>query len=606
MACAYHRSKSGFSNVSTDQKDRFLLAHLYFESLKAAKSPKAVRMALEKLGAKAVRQEETGLASSAYDHAYTIAMDRIRGQALGQRELALDALMWLAFALRPMTMTELQEALAVEVGEPAFDATNMSDAEDIISACIGLAIVDEGSSVVRLVHHTAREFFQRNLHKWVTGAESQITAICTTCLSFDIHVEKSSRPESPDAKVNNGSVKNLHALLGTDSSHDKNNLEHGKAFYSYALRYWGEHASNLETTHPGVLDFLRRPDHVEDAGFQLSARQGMTSIQLAAHFGLRNVVEALLEEGWWELSSQDFSGVTALMDAAWGGHESTVDLILDRGADVNCADYSGRTALHCAAVRGRPGIVRKLLSRGANVDATDRSLQTALLLASVGVHEECISILVEHNANVDLAAKKGFTPLLNAVYTRNVPQAMSLIAAGADVSVRVPDKSKIKIRLQSGQSLKVAGQSPLSFVSGWLNHIPGEKVNFDSLIQLLVDGGANVNDQDAQGRSPLYFAVEEANDATVRKLLDFGADPNLCDHEGESAWSLALKDRATEWCPAGVSILEDIMQMLKKAGGGKQDDLDPRNLPVRNKNKRNANDELVSENSKRSLSFHDI
>jgi len=35
--------------------------------------------------------------------------------------------------------------------------------------------------------------------------------------------------------------------------------------------------------------------------------------------------------------------------AAWGGHVTTVDVLLKRGADVERADAEGRTALRAAA-----------------------------------------------------------------------------------------------------------------------------------------------------------------------------------------------------------------------------------------------------------------
>ena len=49
--------------------------------------------------------------------AYHDAMDRVRGQKPGLRELADKVLTWIVFATRPLKTTELQHALAVEVGE---------------------------------------------------------------------------------------------------------------------------------------------------------------------------------------------------------------------------------------------------------------------------------------------------------------------------------------------------------------------------------------------------------------------------------------------------------------------------------------------------------
>lgn len=577
------------------------MAHLYLESLKAARSPKAVRIALEKLGTKAVNRNETTLVSSAYDHAYTVAMDRFSGQVQGRKELALETLMWLAFARRPMTTIELQEALAIDIGECALDITNISDIKDILSACIGLVVVDEGSSVARLVHHTAREFFQRNLGKWIDDPEGKITGVCTTCLAFDVHVEEYNCPASPDTEHNNTATENQIPSPRTNGDSDTQSssiLEHGEAFYRYAVRHWGDHTRSLASIHPGVLHFLNRHEHVEAAGYQLTERVGMKSVQLAAHFGLLDVVKAILENDRWELFAMDYSGFTALMEAAWEGRASTVDFLLNSGAEINRADYSLRTALHFAADKGHHETVRTLLLHGANVDALDSSLQTPLLLASAGRHHQCISTLVNHKANLDLAAHSGITPLLYAIYNQNMSNAMFLIAAGANVSLRPHDDTTVEVRL-SGSWEQVAGRSALSLVSSWLLHLPGETANFDPFIQLLADAGAEVNDQDTHGRSPLYYAVKHANDATVRKLLDLGANPNLQDYRGESAWSLAFKDHAEEWCPAGVSILGNIAQMLQEAGGGRQQDRASNDLPIRDKKKRNADDILISEKSKR-------
>jgi hypothetical protein len=122
---------------------RFLLAKLHLDSLIGKRSPKAVRTALARLPS----------GSNAYDHAYQNAMERIEGQVADRIELAKQVLSWITCALRPLTALELQHALAVEVGERELDEDNIPELEDMVSACAGLATVDEQSRIIRLVHY---------------------------------------------------------------------------------------------------------------------------------------------------------------------------------------------------------------------------------------------------------------------------------------------------------------------------------------------------------------------------------------------------------------------------------------------------------------------
>ena len=83
-------------------------------------------------------------------------MDRIEGQIADQEELAKQVLSWITCAKRPLTTSELRHALAVEVGKPELDEDNLPDIEDMVSVCAGLVTIDKETSVIRLVHYTAR------------------------------------------------------------------------------------------------------------------------------------------------------------------------------------------------------------------------------------------------------------------------------------------------------------------------------------------------------------------------------------------------------------------------------------------------------------------
>jgi hypothetical protein len=154
---------------------RFLLAQLYLDSLKGKKSPKAIRTALKKL--------PTG--SEAYDYAYKDAMERIEGQLADEENLAKQVLSWITCAKRALTTSELEHAIAIEPGELQLDKENLCRVEDMVSVCAGLVTVDEESNIIRLVHYTTQEYFERTQRQWFPHAVTNITTICVTYLSFD-------------------------------------------------------------------------------------------------------------------------------------------------------------------------------------------------------------------------------------------------------------------------------------------------------------------------------------------------------------------------------------------------------------------------------------
>lgn len=151
----------------------FLLAQLHLDSLVGKTSPKAIRTALKML--------PTG--SDAYDYAYEDAIGRIEGQRKEQKALAKQVISWITCTKRPLTTFELQHALAVEVGVFEIDEDNFSPIELMVSVCAGLVTIDKGNGIIRLVHYTTQEYFERTQNHWFPDAEADITKICVTYLS---------------------------------------------------------------------------------------------------------------------------------------------------------------------------------------------------------------------------------------------------------------------------------------------------------------------------------------------------------------------------------------------------------------------------------------
>ena len=97
------------------------------------------------------------------------------------------------------------------------------------------------------------------------------------------------------------------------------------------------------------------------------------------------------EEGWTEDvvhimesglvyidRADEFSGNSAMMNAAVAGHVDTVTECLARDAQVDLKCALDQTALVKAAGMGFADIVKLLLDRGADVKAVDKDGNTAL------------------------------------------------------------------------------------------------------------------------------------------------------------------------------------------------------------------------------------
>lgn len=67
-----------------------------------------------------------------------------------------------------------------------------------------------------------------------------------------------------------------------------------------------------------------------------------------------------------------------LMYLANEGDLEGITELLDDGSDVNFRDTDGRSALHVAACQGRTDVVELLLQRGAEVDVQDRWCSTVM------------------------------------------------------------------------------------------------------------------------------------------------------------------------------------------------------------------------------------
>lgn len=105
-------------------------------------------------------------------------------------------------------------------------------------------------------------------------------------------------------------------------------------------------------------------------------------LHTACALGDYDCVRMLIAAGG-SLDRQNAEGWTPLLYAAYVGHDTIVNLLLETGrCDANARARDGSTALMWACLSGCESVAYFLLSSGALVDARDAAGRTALLLAS--------------------------------------------------------------------------------------------------------------------------------------------------------------------------------------------------------------------------------
>ena len=151
----------------------------------------------------------------------------------------------------------------------------------------------------------------------------------------------------------------------------------------------------------------------------------------------------------------EYGKLTLLIIAALNGHANIVEVLLEKGANVNAVDSEGWTPLHFAAQNGHASVVEVLLEKGANVNAVNSKGCTPLHSAVWGGHESVVKVLIQAGANVNAVDKYGRTPL---DYAKSQDVVKVLLNEGGGSFLKASRKGKIAggVTILLGTAIAVA------------------------------------------------------------------------------------------------------------------------------------------------------
>ncbi|KAL8839664.1 MAG: hypothetical protein Q9176_004271 [Flavoplaca citrina] len=249
------------------------------------------------------------------------------------------------------------------------------------------------------------------------------------------------------------------------------------------------------------------------------------AFHLAACSGRDDILRLLQKRGTSrELLSK------ALYDAADQEMQSTVDVLLQFGADPNAEGKEYGTALIAAAFDCTEQIVKSLLEHNANVNIQHNKYGNALQVAASFGNLGIVELLLEHGAHVNTNAVGDYGSTLQAAcFSGNKAVVELLLQWGAEVNARGGDY-----------------EYPI---------IAAAAEGRGGIVELLIDHEAYVNVNKVKGDNTplLVLAGSTLSKETMELLLNHGADIESVSEQGTTVLIAAAASRDSE----GVSMLLD-------------------------------------------------
>ena len=232
--------------------------------------------------------------------------------------------------------------------------------------------------------------------------------------------------------------------------------------------------------------------------------------------------------------------LTPLMFAAREGDVDSARHLVDAGAEVNAVAGDGKNALSLAIFNGNYDVASFLIDRKADVNNTDTQRFTPLFWAVDRRNMETapnfpwmvtadplplIKKLLDAGANPNALVNNTprarmragsprivfATALMRAAFSGDLELVRMLLAYGADPGI-----------ISSDGETMVAAAAGLGFIQGYSKgRAPAERLE---VVKLFVELGADVNQADDYGITPLMVAGNMGDTAIIQYLVDRGAD----------------------------------------------------------------------------------
>ncbi|KFY82736.1 hypothetical protein V500_10357, partial [Pseudogymnoascus sp. VKM F-4518 (FW-2643)] len=331
---------------------------------------------------------------------------KIMGHQQSDRTRALSILRWAAFALRPLTVLELTEALLV---------------------------MDNDSYDNILINSLPDEIDEEYVN-------SEVKGLCESLVE--------TRGTSPEESFASMTVHLTHFSVKQYLLYNMPTSSL-RPFREYAAMSWHRHLFPAGENYTDVVRLINRLFYPENINWQSWAAwfdsvkpsrpikernetRSMSPLYYVSFLGIYDTVLYLTQGSKFGLNRIGVWHMTPLYAASWKGNIDVVKVLLEHGADVAVANINGVTPLNAASDSGHIDVVK-----------------TLLYAVSVNVHVDVVKVLLEHGADVTVANIDGVTPLIVASLKGHV-DVVKVLEYGVDVTVATTGGASLYVASVNG------------------------------------------------------------------------------------------------------------------------------------------------------------
>ena len=475
------------------------------------------------------------------DSFYERILDKLENNEQRDIKVGVKVFQLVLFAFRPLSVLEIQHALAISDDiDPEYLPSNASFEDELIKhihkriihcggnfldikgphdslkffKIIWLTYIHAGNDIVQFMHQTVLKFFSRLFvpaaaSKFRMNQDNALRSISMTCIRYLMLSVAYSTPgnEPPDLRLwkdvhfeqyveylnrwpfTNYALSHLQALRLQEHRDDCNQCVN--------IRRLVSQLSEQPANNPYSLLFGTCID--SNLGWDVAGGQWVSTddfkrsiLHTATRMQYSQVVEVVLTASI--NNNIKLHGTTLLLISAETGDVATARVLLLAGAWTNAKNDKGHTALQLAAKNGHDSMISLLVDSGADKNPMDEYERTALHYAAENGHDSTVRMLVE--------------------------------TLGAD------QEAKEYAQQTTLRRTAVNGRTAL--------HRAAEN-GHASTVQLLVETlGADKEATDIYRRTALHYAAENGHDSTVHMLVEtLGANKEAKDYNGRTALHMA-------------------------------------------------------------------
>lgn len=567
-----NKSKALRQNIAEEATRKcegmFLWLHLLRDELHPGESAKELRRTVSEMPA-------------GIEQAYEKDLERITMLKKDKKDRAIAILRWILFAVRPLTVHELCEALAHTFNDKEDTYVSEDDlpecwlesyvdedyVNDVVRRPCGSLVEIRGNSLgnplhlqtVHFVHFSVKEYLLRPTADGGPATESlcfansssehnNLASLCLQYLCYDV----------------------FGVVMAQDGMALKQTIRM-YPFLTYAARSWYKHAyhhqsiSEVVVRHANKLFSpvrsnwivscqvfeakLHDTDHSNSDSSKVRMKHKVVSTEdipkprAGDGDDKKQIINSTESEGQQQTSAAGLPSKVSnpVYYAALLGLTDIIKALYTQGLD--CNEIGGRYGfpLQAAIVTGQHAAVKTLLELGADVKAKGGEYGYAIFAAAALGLEATFQLLIKAGAEVEVLNIDGITCLHMASSKGAIAIVKRLLDSQMDVDI-----------------LSTYGETPLHFACS---------TGCEEVVRLLLHHGANANMETNTGVTPLLKAISGDHKEVVKVLLTIGVSDVFVsvDDNGSNISCLHL---------AAVRKNEEIVQLLLTHGADPNAEID--------------------------------